>query len=985
MVTPNRMRAALDQMAENQFSTNQAFDYATINVSSLGVQPAVNQNVPWSPQIESQLMGLVQNEFLSRGAFIQRWMDPRRDYNKECGYPETYELTSEKWQDYYERHPIAARVVELMPVECWQLTPDVYEDEDPNIVKPFEQAFEDLGHALRGLESTFKPDEKQAHPLWEICRRADIASRIGQYGVILFGFDDRLSLNQPVQGWREDEAKGITWNEEALPFLREEYKPGVYLDEQGQLVWNADEEEKLKVEEPKKKKSDIQLLREKKKADFDKKSPKIDAQGEKAEEGVDPNVDPKLKESEAPYTKGGDSEPVETAKSLPSQQAFGNINPQQGKYRDPTDTHGQDNVQPMEDQQPVPGAVDTSKGTGGMFKEGEGSQGPSLNLLYARVFPEALTSIIQYEQNIASPRFGQPVMYRVTLNDPMQQQSGVGLPLSTVEVHYSRIIHINDVGSNFTSSEIFSAPCMRPVLNNLIDLQKIYGAVGEGYWKNAFATLAAETHPQLGGDVTIDTADLRSQMKKWRDSTDRVLAATGITWRTLSPQVVDPNSYVQNELNAICIKLGCPLRVFMGSEQGVLASGQDAVAWYFRVKERRINYIIPRIIVPIIDRLIKVGVLPRPVEYSVSWNEDQKLTPSEQAQIGGAVTGALATYISGQVDQFIEPVTYLVEVLGWDREKAKSAVETTMQHLQKQQEAQAAQGQQMIDPTTGQPLEQDEMGQFIDPNTGEPLQTDEFGKPVMIDPQTGEPIPVQQQSAGEAQGPLGAEAALGENLEDENQFGEEDPEMVQESQGDQAMEQGQEGIGAGFEEGVDQETGLPIDPETGYLIHEQSGMHINKETGDVIDPETGETVMNIYDEEGEEPQGGEELQEGEEPQEDEEQPITADEIREDLQQRQQQPGGMIDGQAIGEDQEPIQEVPQEGQPNPEEEEAIDPDQAGAVSEPQEAEYPTDPKTGRLIDPESGWTLDPNTGDLFDESGQPAGNVNDEENQEEALR
>ena len=52
---------------------------------------------------QREFLSMVQNEFLSRGAFINRWMDPRRDYNRECGYPETYELTSEKWMDYYGR------------------------------------------------------------------------------------------------------------------------------------------------------------------------------------------------------------------------------------------------------------------------------------------------------------------------------------------------------------------------------------------------------------------------------------------------------------------------------------------------------------------------------------------------------------------------------------------------------------------------------------------------------------------------------------------------------------------------------------------------------------------------------------------------------------------------------------------------------------------------------------------------------------------
>src|SRR5205823_6390492 len=104
-------------------------------------------------------------------------------------------------------------------------------------------------------------------------------------------------------------------------------------------------------------------------------------------------------------------------------------------------------------------------------------------LLFIQPFDESLVQIVRYEWNIFNPRFGQPVMYRVTLNDPRETHSGVGLPMATVFVHWTRIVHIVD---ERRSSNIFGVPAMRPVLNNLIDLRKIYGADAEAYWKNAF-------------------------------------------------------------------------------------------------------------------------------------------------------------------------------------------------------------------------------------------------------------------------------------------------------------------------------------------------------------------------------------------------------------------------------------------------------------------------------------------------------------------
>ena len=41
---------------------------------------------------------------------------------------------------------------------------------------------------------------------------------------------------------------------------------------------------------------------------------------------------------------------------------------------------------------------------------------------------------------------------------------------------------------NLTSSEIFGVPRMQSVLNAILDIRKIRGAAGEGYWRSCFAS-----------------------------------------------------------------------------------------------------------------------------------------------------------------------------------------------------------------------------------------------------------------------------------------------------------------------------------------------------------------------------------------------------------------------------------------------------------------------------------------------------------------
>lgn len=232
-------------------------------------------------------------------------------------------------------------------------------------------------------------------------------------------------------------------------------------------------------------------------------------------------------------------------------------------------------------------------------------------LVFIRTFDESMVQIIRYEWNINNPRFGMPIMYSVTFNDPRAQFSGVGLPMTTMYVHWTRVIHLAD---NLGSSEVFGTPRMQPVLNHCLDLRKIYAADGESYWRNAFMKLSFETHPTMGGDVVIDEQKFQDTMENAMNGGQQWWWTSGLTAKSIAPMVSDPTPHIAAHIEAICIQLGIPVRVFKGSERGELASSQDDASWNDRLRHRQDNYISPRILVPLVDRLIMVGVLPQPAK-----------------------------------------------------------------------------------------------------------------------------------------------------------------------------------------------------------------------------------------------------------------------------------------------------------------------------------------------------------------------------------
>lgn len=495
----------------------------------------------------------VINAYLLRDGMIAKWLDPRRDYDKECGYPDVRTLSAETFRRLYDEDPIARRIVELFPKECWQRPPDVYEDENPEVITEFEQAWLDLCKSLR-RESWFQ--DQEGNPVWEHLARVDKLSRVGQYGALLLGLDDSNPLYEPVEGVEETAT---------YPFEKKKGEP----------------------------------------------------------------------EPSWPYGR-----PERVLYNLA-------INAEKTKGR---------------------------------------------QLRYLRSFSEDLADVVQWEGNPSSPRYCEPVMYSITLNDPSAQAGGVGIPTNTVRVHWTRVLHVADC---LDSSENLGVPACRPLYKRIIDLTKLYGGSAEMYWSGAFPGVSLSTHPQLGGDVAIDQAGIREQMKKWYNGLQRWMTFSGMSAQMMSPTVVDPTSQINVQIEAICILLGIPIRIFKGSERGELASSMDDTTWTDRVRERCYNYLTPRLIVPFIDRLIMLGVLPEPKArkkgpegkmatggYSVVWPDLKVLSKTQQATLAGLITTALSQYIAGGVDAMIEPLTYLTEVVGWEQAKAKAYLDATMKHVQ---------------------------------------------------------------------------------------------------------------------------------------------------------------------------------------------------------------------------------------------------------------------------------------------------------------
>jgi len=221
------------------------------------------------------------------------------------------------------------------------------------------------------------------------------------------------------------------------------------------------------------------------------------------------------------------------------------------------------------------------------------------------------------------------------------------------------------------------------LFNRLYDIRKIAGGSGEMFWKGAFPGYAFEVDPTIAG-ATLDADSLRTEFENYSNGLQRYLALQGVTAKSLLPQTADPKNHLDSQLKQIAIAMGVPYRIFMGSEEAKLASQQDTQAWNKRLTRRQNKYLSPYMIRPLVDRLIEVGVLPQPTEYTVHWPDLSAPSDMEKAEVLSKITEAFAKYVGGNVDMLIPPEEFLTMFAGLDEAEVKQIMDAA---LQRQEEA----------------------------------------------------------------------------------------------------------------------------------------------------------------------------------------------------------------------------------------------------------------------------------------------------------
>jgi hypothetical protein len=229
----------------------------------------------------------------------------------------------------------------------------------------------------------------------------------------------------------------------------------------------------------------------------------------------------------------------------------------------------------------------------------------------------------EWENNDKSERYGQPVMYQFQeseLKDSTTQDSR----LRSVTVHHSRVIIFAEGADD---ESIYGVPANEAGFNDLITMEKIIGAGGEGFWKSAaMKTVYSNTSkdaPMPGVDE-VDAMD--EAIKDFIEGLDKHLMVGGLDPKVLSVAMADPKEPFTIALQSYSASIEVAGKLLVGSQEGKLASQEDARFTMSAMQSRREDF-GTIMVQSCVDWLSSHGIINKS-EYYVEW--DDLLAPSDK-------------------------------------------------------------------------------------------------------------------------------------------------------------------------------------------------------------------------------------------------------------------------------------------------------------------------------------------------------------------
>ena len=239
-------------------------------------------------------------------------------------------------------------------------------------------------------------------------------------------------------------------------------------------------------------------------------------------------------------------------------------------------------------------------------------------------------TVSSWDMNETSETYGHPTMYQFN-------EAAVGNDATKTrafELHPDRVIIWSEDGTVHPDSILEAG------YNDFLDLAKISGAGGEGFWKNAKRGLTfeidKETQVQAMADMMgVQIAEVADKLgdaaEDFNRGFDSSLLLQGMKVNTVAVTMPSPEHFHSISLMGAAASIPIPAKVWVGSQTGERASTQDETTWAKTNMARRTGTAIPTLHT-FIQRMERFGIMPER-DWHIHWSDLTENSQSEKADL----------------------------------------------------------------------------------------------------------------------------------------------------------------------------------------------------------------------------------------------------------------------------------------------------------------------------------------------------------------
>lgn len=245
---------------------------------------------------------------------------------------------------------------------------------------------------------------------------------------------------------------------------------------------------------------------------------------------------------------------------------------------------------------------------------------------------EEQLQVSAWDTDPASTTYGQPKMFMFN-EAAVDAEEG---KFRSFTVHPDRVYVWSKDRTTWGESKLESC------YNALLDVEKVRGAGGEGFWKNAKSQPILQAAPDVNFDQLAKMLGTNMEglpdaldevVSKWSKGFDVSLTLQGMEAKTLQVTLPSPEHFYNIALQEIAASWPIPQKVLVGMQTGERASTEDAREWAQINMSRRSMMVVPNIM-DIVDKLERVGVLPER-DWYIDWSDLTAPTQGEKMDVVG--------------------------------------------------------------------------------------------------------------------------------------------------------------------------------------------------------------------------------------------------------------------------------------------------------------------------------------------------------------